>query len=177
MLASTYMDAGRHAQAVPLLEDLIQRDPQDPEPHVQLAICCIILGKLQKAASLVKFLKRNQPDNIEIVFLQGMIDFKGGKSRQALRHFQSVVSQEPGHALAHYFIGEIYFKGEAWRRALQAYQMSARANPKDADAQASQCLCYLALGKKREARSALREALSIDPDNTLAQRIQHELKF
>ncbi|MBN2393561.1 MAG: tetratricopeptide repeat protein [Anaerolineae bacterium] len=175
LLVEMYFNIGKHDKGVPILERLLRAYPQNMELRARLAIGYLMINRLREAERMVKELRRSNPNTAALSFLMGMINLKKNNAVAALHDLKKAVRQDPNHALAHYYIGEIYFQQKRWRDALLAYQCSALANPRDADPQASMCMCYIALGDVSEAQAALDRALQIDPNNRLALSIVAEL--
>ena len=62
-------------------------------------------------------------------------------------------------------------KNKLLKEALSAFNLALELNPRFADCYFNQGLAYLYLGKKSEARFALKQALKIDPNHIRAKRL------
>jgi arylsulfatase A-like enzyme/Tfp pilus assembly protein PilF len=123
------VEEGRFVQAQPLLESVIQEDPQIYTAQYQLGLS---YNRQQKYADAVPHLKAAtiiQPDSGVAHYQLGLALFETGDLRGAGSAFEQVTTQNPKWADAHFSLGAVYARIDRIRDALDHLQTAIELNP------------------------------------------------
>ncbi|MBN1128727.1 MAG: tetratricopeptide repeat protein, partial [Chitinispirillaceae bacterium] len=95
LMADALIGTGAKTQAVPYLEAVIARDPQNVEAHARLSELYTAQGQAAKARAIQEKLVGLQPNNPKIQLALGQYNLRAGKSADALKYFQKSFMLEP----------------------------------------------------------------------------------
>ncbi|MDX9955668.1 MAG: tetratricopeptide repeat protein, partial [Anaerolineae bacterium] len=164
LAADTAFSLGRYSDAAANFEHLLRTRSQDPIFRGRLAICYLLSGKLSDAEPLVQdLLQQESLPPAELEFLRGVLNYKKGSQRWAMRNFHDALRLDSRHALAEFFVGELYAEWRRWREALEAYERSITLNPGMPAAHLGLSACWQALGDATKAEISRQRALTLDP--------------
>lgn len=164
LAADTAFSLGRYSDAAANFEHLLRTRSQDPIFRGRLAICYLLSGKLSDAEPLVQdLLQQESLPSAELEFLRGVLNYKKGSQRWAMRNFHDALRLDSRHALAEFFVGELYAEWRRWREALEAYERSITLNPGLPAAHLGLSACWQALGDATKAETSRQRALALDP--------------
>ncbi len=165
LAASTAFDLGRYSAAAANLERLLRIRSQDPVFRGHLAICYLLMGRVEEGAHLVQdLLQQESLPPAELEFLKGLLNHKKGSQRWAMRNFRDALRLDAKHALAEFFVGELYAEWRRWREAIEAYERSLTLNTSAPATHLGLSKCWMALGEKVKAEAERQRALELDPD-------------
>lgn len=165
LAAMTAFELGRYRAAAANFERLMRTYSQDPLFRGRLAVCYLLTERVAEGERLVQDLTQQESlPAAELEFLKGLVNFKKGSQRWAMRNFRDVLRLDATHALAEYFVGEIYFEWKRWREAVEAYERSAALDPRAPLPHARLSACGRKLGDSAKAEAALQQALALDPE-------------
>lgn len=85
----------RYAQAVPLFERILQRDPGNLMAAVRLAVCHSLLGHEREALATFERAKKIDADSIELRHYLALHYFKQGKGELAAPLLEEVLAAQP----------------------------------------------------------------------------------
>ena len=175
-LARSYMDAGRHADAIPLFEDLITKWPDQYRFGIHLVTCCLAVERIVDARGVLERLFASKTENSARA-LQKIKEFnqkhKDKKKEELkpdeqkeLKKLRNEASKNPFSI--EYLMGELLFAEGDNAGALRHLKKAEEID-------ATQPGLYVRLGdvylkKKRwkDAERCLQKALKINPDNAAA---------
>ncbi|MBN1921958.1 MAG: protein kinase [Anaerolineae bacterium] len=164
LAADTAFSLGRYSDAAANFEHLLRTRSQDPIFRGRLAVCYLLGGKLSEAEPLVQdLLQQESLPTAELEFLKGVLNYKKGSQRWAMRNFHDTLRLDSRHALAEFFVGELYADWGRWREALEAYERSIALNPGLPAAHLGLSTCWQALGDSAKAETSRQRALALDP--------------
>jgi NADP-dependent 3-hydroxy acid dehydrogenase YdfG/Tfp pilus assembly protein PilF len=87
-------------------------------------------GNHKKAVKHLKFALLNDPENSEIYYLLGTIQYEHfGKHKKAIRYFHQTLSFEPKHPFAYYDLANVYLDLNEFELAEKYYLKSIINNP------------------------------------------------
>jgi len=116
-LAEVYLSIREHAKAAPLLEDLLQRKPDDFRTKMKLAQCRLHLGDYDLCHQTVDEILEKYPKSAWGHLLAGMLASKKGDQADALSHFKQAEVSGPNMPQLHTRMGQVYLQQERWSEA------------------------------------------------------------
>lgn len=186
-LAMSHMDGDRHADAVPLLDELYTRRPDEHRFGLQLALCYRALGRLDALEELVERIHARREAEAreaaaELQRLQSVHGHDAPPSTQA----QRTAPDEPDTATrkqwlalrrratlssfdTEYLRGYVAAARGEPARALHHLREAARAQPARPGLHLQIGDAHVSLRQWPEAEASYRQALAIDPDNAYAE--------
>ncbi|MFH1437173.1 MAG: tetratricopeptide repeat protein [Pseudomonadota bacterium] len=100
-----------------------------------------------------------------------------GNHEKALESYRIAVQICPGNAAYHYGMAKaLFFTGRKMREAVEHVSMAIRKDPKNPDQYLLLGKICLKDGRDKEARSALRMCLMLDPDRSQAAELLRQMK-
>jgi protein O-GlcNAc transferase len=164
---------GRPAEAETRIRALIQRAPDQAEAHYVLGLALEDQGNLAGAAQALGQAIRLQPGHLGALARQQTVLSRLGRREEAER-----VRAAHREALARSRVEERVrgprqrgveaFNREDYAAALVEFETIAREDPKDAQAPLYMGSALIALGRREEARAALRRSLGLEARNERA---------
>ncbi|HEV3333939.1 MAG TPA: tetratricopeptide repeat protein [Bryobacteraceae bacterium] len=158
----TYARAQAWSSELTLWEDTIQKSPDNPRAHFQLASayynlgrCAEAVGEYQKTAQL------ETPDYNLLVNWALAYDCQG-QSDNALARLQQAAALEP-KAHAYSQIGMIYGKLAKWPEAMEALAKAEQLDPSFAVTYVYKGLVHMATNQPAAAMQDFQRALALDP--------------
>ena len=121
-LAHIYLDAGRVAKAVELLESLVARRPEVGRFALQLAYCRLALGDFTGCGDLIERVKQLDVPNVYARRLQAELHFAKGDFERALDELFDLEQAYPDLPDIHRQIGDVYLATQRWDEASRAFQ-------------------------------------------------------
>jgi tetratricopeptide (TPR) repeat protein len=121
-LARVHLEAGRPADAVPLLEELVRDEPEEVTYALFLAQCRFLLGQLGECRLLVEEVLRHEQDRPFADLLLGNLCFAENKIDAALAcllRAEQAVRRLPD---LHCQIGRVYLRMKRWGDAERAFR-------------------------------------------------------
>lgn len=73
---------------------------------------------------------QKKPDSPEVLYKRGVIFLRRGMNDTAIKDFQTILSKDSSHALAHQGMGQAYFKMRNYPEAEKQFQLAIKSNPK-----------------------------------------------
>ena len=133
-LAGVYMSTGRPHLALPILEALAEEAPEDIRYHRTLAQCCIVLGRVEQAETLLNSLIEGQEPHAWAYFLRGVIYSHRRQSTLAQADLEKAAELGEDSPALHSFLGNIYLAKRLPAQAETAYSTALRLDPASPDA-------------------------------------------
>jgi Tfp pilus assembly protein PilF len=121
-----------YGQAVDLLEKVIEKSPRVTAPHINMAIACRRLGKLEQAEEHLKTALDLVPDHPVAGNEYGLLCREAGRFDEARTIYEKVVARFPDYYPVHRNLGilcDLYQNDLAC--ALEHYEIYSRAMPED----------------------------------------------
>jgi len=172
--ANAFMAQGRFDEAERVLQQLVQRGPQNPEP-------LLLLGRLRiqqrRCAEAETFLQRHltlRTNSLQGYVQLGLARFCESRWAEAAEAFRKATELKPDFAQAHYNLGLSLARLGDGTGAKAAYQSALRINPADANAHAAVAEEFLRAGGESDrarAEQHATEALRIDAKNAKALKV------
>lgn len=144
---------GRTAEAVSILERIVERNPGAPEAERQLGLVAYRLNRDSQALELLTRALERNPEDAEVRLTLGRLFFRRADYESAKRAFEALPSSEE----AQFYLGEIESASQRFEEAARHYEKSESAAARNGLGEA-----LLKLGRYGEAEKALEEALAIE---------------
>jgi Flp pilus assembly protein TadD len=170
-----HLEAGRYAEAIPLLETTLQLQPDDVQSLTQLGMVKSDLGELEEARRLLERAVALDPNNSNALVSLGVAALRAGDPDGAEPPLQQAVALEPTNPYAHRALGQIHLMRENPAGALPHLRLAADQPPTDPITLYTLAQCLMALagpGQLDEAEACLNRALALGPPADLAERLR-----
>ncbi|MEL7363070.1 MAG: alkaline phosphatase family protein, partial [Bacteroidota bacterium] len=141
-LARVYLSTGRKSEALPILEALHAKDPNQEHLGQRLTSCYLDLGRPADARRIVEsFIEQYESREnetadssatkapIAFAYLEGCLLLAEGKAEQALVRFREAEQADPHYPVLHRRLGQTYLKMQDWRGAERAYRKALTIAP------------------------------------------------
>jgi tetratricopeptide (TPR) repeat protein len=176
--AEVYQRSGHHAQAIPLLLELLQADPSSADLRFRLGAAYERTGKVPEAVTVFRELLASAPDySMALNYLGYMWAEKGENLPEALQLVRRAVELDPDNAAYIDSLGWVYFRMGDFGLAVEQLERAARLLPGDGTVQEHLGDALRAAGKMPEARVAYRRALALgDTDASQVRRKLEEVE-
>jgi protein O-GlcNAc transferase len=134
------LQQGQYAEAIALLEEAYEIDPQDLDVRLNLGGAYIFGKKFKQAITLLEALRDEYPTNpmvwvnLAAAYLGNPILAQDSDQQRAIAAFQQALALDPNAPNVAYNIGLIYRQRQEYPEALHWFQRAATTNPQDRDA-------------------------------------------
>ncbi|MEJ2657062.1 MAG: tetratricopeptide repeat protein [Desulfobacterales bacterium] len=103
--------------------------------------------------------------DVEALFDEGIDCFNADEYDEAIRKFSKVLTEDPDHPDAQYYIALAWANKGKSGRAISEFTKAIEKNPNDTDALIGRGEAWQSKGKHKKALVDFKKALSMDPDN------------
>jgi tetratricopeptide (TPR) repeat protein len=161
---------GKPAEAVTLLQPLI--DTGEPPTLNALAIALSDSGRHAEALGVLQKALQKDPKNAHGFETLGMVELRLQRPQQAVEHLRQALAIKDDLPIAWNTLGVALYQIEGPAAAVEAWQRSVTLDPKQFDALYNLGLVAANLGRRAEARKALRQFVDTAPPQRFAADIQ-----
>jgi len=126
--AIEFFDAGNIDQAVEIFNGLLKRNPKNPDVKYELALCYYSQGDYKKALSVLKKLKKENP-NPRVYAMCGNCLDDMGKTKDAMAMYDEGMKLFPDCGQLHLEKGMIYLKAKEYDAAYSCFKRGIDADP------------------------------------------------
>jgi Flp pilus assembly protein TadD len=175
-LAEKYHLQGRGNDAVVLLDQLVQANPDSYEAHAARGWLLMRLGNLPAAEGALGEALRLKPDSVEAQCNLALVLENRGAFADAAVWFRKAIASKPMHAPAHYHLGLCLLKLNQPTAAERAFRDAVRCRPDFAEAHRDLGWLLAETGKMAEARTELEQAVSLAPGDEVARKMRDQLR-
>src|SRR6266849_953051 len=117
--------------------------------------------------------KQASPQKVQAEYETGYRYLEAGEYKKAIKSFESVLKENPSHAMAYSNMGYSYRKLKQYDKALELYGKALRIDPNLAEAHEYMGEAYLELGNIAEAKQHLTILEKLNPK--LAEELRAEI--
>ncbi len=117
--------------------------------------------------------KQASPQQVQAEYEKGYGYLKAGDYKKAIKSFESVVKENPSHAMAYNNMGYSYRKLKQYDKAISLYEKALVIDPNLAEAHEYIGEAYLEMGKIAEAKKHLTILEKLDPK--IAEELREEI--
>ncbi len=158
LLGLCLVETGDLRAALQELETSYNQNPKDGSILYSLAYANARAGDLNRAGELLRGLESN-PAQVKLI--QGLIEYRQQRFREAKALFQEVVEAMPDSAPAVAALGRVELFDHNDAAAIPLMERAIRLNPTDAESTYQLGVLYARNGREGEAVSTLRRALTL----------------
>lgn len=123
------MDKQLYSESMTVLQEAIQKDPQNYRANYELAFLYVIMKEYDKSLSLLKKIENSTNTNDRYYQMLGTIyDYKG-MPEKAISTYLKGLSKFPDSGRLHVELGMMYHKSNNIEKALESYEKGILADP------------------------------------------------
>ena len=159
------MESERYQEAAPILEQVLQQEPNTPIAFLQLGRAYMSLKEYQKAVVPFRTLVARKPDDAFARYELGCALVKTGNWEEAAPHFEAAVSQMPSSAMMHFYLALVYQRMSRADDAMKEFQGALQVNPNNFPANLLLGRMFVMQQKPTDALPYLRKAVKLRPDS------------
>jgi Tfp pilus assembly protein PilF len=158
------LSEGKPAEAVQLLTEASQMNPQDEDVHYDLGLALARLGKVEEAIQQYEKALTIFPDYVEAHNNLGNLLMRNGQMDEAIQHFETAIKIMPDYASAHSNLGTALQRTGHTNDALLQFQEAVKIKPDYWEAHFNVGESSLQAGRLEEAQTELETVLRLHPD-------------
>ncbi len=158
------LQAGKFAEAAPLLEKLVAADPQDYRARFNLAFAYSQLNRDREAIENYRKVVEQQPDLAPARLNLGMMLLRQKLPAEAAPHLEAAASKQPQDFRAQFYWAEALLGSGQADRAGPAYRKALELDPKSAAATLGLGRALARSGEPEAAREQYLQAAKLDPE-------------
>jgi tetratricopeptide (TPR) repeat protein len=177
-LARSYMDANRHVDAIPILEQLLEDRPDEYRFGIQLVACYQARDWLPDARRVLEQLFRRKEEDVissreRLAHLTE--ELKGRESGELSREQVSELIDLRGRISSNpfvmdYLMGTLLFSEGNTEAALQHFEKAQASDPTSPFVHLQLGMVYLRMKRRDDAETFFNKTLELDPDCAEAYR-------
>jgi tetratricopeptide (TPR) repeat protein len=154
-------DSGNWPAAIPLLERVVQLDPQHKQAWNDLGLAYLRVGKLDEAIRAFQSQLEVNPSDEHAHQYLGLAFERRQNYSQAAAAFLRQTEINPLDPLAHGSLGDVLLEEHEYARAVSEFEKAIVLSPENARLQASLGRAYAETGKSTEAVAAFEKAAAL----------------
>ena len=165
--AYLHMDLENYAEAVKILESIIDQYPDHEYKHRSLAKAYENIGKKDEAVLYYQKTLEINPENVEVLERLGDIYMDRYKAEENMAHYhQAIILGEKILALmssCYYYVhvGIMYERGYEFEKSLECYRKAAEIDPDDIWPHNNSGYTYKLMGRYEEAIEKYKQAIAM----------------
>lgn len=156
-------EQGSAAQAVPLLQQAVQAQPDSPRAQHNLGVALAQLDRFDEAVAALEHALRLRPDYADAYFNLGNALRELGRRDEAVDKFRQALQLRPDHTSACNNLGLTLTEAGRAEEAVEPLRKAVALQPKRKEGHNNLGLAYADLGRFAEAEACYQEALRLDP--------------
>jgi Flp pilus assembly protein TadD len=162
--AISLIHEGRAAEAVPLLDRLVERTPRSAEAHHNRGVALARCGRLEEAVASFRRALELRPEAPDALGNLGLAYLQLGRPAEAADALRQALASQPASADLHNNLGVALTRQNDFAQAIAAYREALRLRPEFVDALNNLGNAYRSSDQAEEATRCYREALRISPN-------------
>ncbi len=160
--ATRLADEGRPDAAIPIMEELCRKYPQDPRLYDKLGGLYIETRRYKLALATFKKGLRQHPDNAQFHLKSGALQAELGNFAEALESLDRAVALDSTLSPAHQRRGRVLMETRRYHEAAGAFARALRHDPDNATLHLELGLARYELGRFAAGLDNLRRAVELD---------------
>jgi tetratricopeptide (TPR) repeat protein len=161
--ASASVRSALLARVKPLLDQALERAPDDPEAWDARGFFLVLQGRSSDALAAYEKALAQRPDGELLLARAAWLAEQLGRDADALDYWQRAIAANPGQSNPHYQAARLLEKARNWAKALAECLEALRLNPFSIETRMVQIRCLLASGRKDEAQAAFKILAALEP--------------
>ncbi len=175
--AQSLYGAGEMEAARPLYEELLRRDPDNPDVAYQLGVIYGRTNHLQAASALLERVVAMRPHSIDVLNALANVAWLQCRWRDAEQLFRRALEIQPGTVALWSNLGLCLHDAGRLEMAAQALQRALEIDPGHLDALLNSATVDIDLGQLDTGEAILQKALQIDPRFAEAHALLGQLRL
>ena len=174
--ASALSVEGNADEALPLLENALERSPDNKEALIQIGVWYAEIKDFQNAEKYMKRLLQIDPEFIDAYTNLGYLYASVSRLEDAARLAQTALTRFPRSVKAHCLMGFIRLQEKDYLGALERFNKAIEYYPTYHEALGNRGVCYYFLGDYEKALRDMEKASQIMPGNKHYARLLDQLE-
>ncbi len=163
------LQRGDYAAAMPILEELLRIDPEDPRALFNLGMACSDTGRIERATELLEKASRLGPPRASVYVALGVAYFRGDRPAEAAKALRYAIKLDATDGYAYRNLAAIEGNNGNLAEAERLFRKAVELLPRDQQAAAGLARTLLAADRVEDADAALGTAIGLAPDTPLAE--------
>jgi len=159
------MKSGKPAEAIPLLQAYLEKNPNNAPLQFTLGKAFVDTKQYDLAVPPLTKSLALEPNHAGSHFYLGIVCNQMGQDEEALKEFLAEIPNSPDQDINYSNAASIYEKQQKWDKALEYYQKAVEINPKRAELHASLARIYEKKGDQAKAGMEYKALADVDPAN------------
>jgi arylsulfatase A-like enzyme/thioredoxin-like negative regulator of GroEL len=159
------VEDGHYAQAIPLLQHVLQDSPLVSAAQIQLGIALRKVGRASDATTPLRQAVKLLPDSTEAQYELGLALFETGDWQESVPYFEFVAKKRPQFPDAQYSLASVYARVQRVPEAVALLQQVIQLNPEHFRANLLLGRIFTLQHRSQEALPYLKQAVVSEPDN------------
>jgi len=159
-----YLRHGNLDSASDILQNLLNRDPNNQSAHLSLALLKMQQNKFDETDKLLTQLRAHEPDSLAVIATQIQLYLRQDKPEQALEICREITGNL-NNASAYILSARTYATLGQFDKALQELNQAISLEPDNAQVWIARSDFNQSIGQTDKAAEDIRHALSLTPDN------------
>lgn len=161
-LGTSLIEAGRAAEAIPVIETTLRLRPDTPKAECNLGVALTVVGRFDEALRHFRIAAAGLPENPEPVTGAAYDLMRLGRPLESVAWCQRAVQLKPNDAEAHKNLAIAYEKTARLDESVQEFEAAIRCDPRDANVRLSYGNVLSEMGRRVAAIAQFRAALAVD---------------
>jgi tetratricopeptide (TPR) repeat protein len=167
-LATTFLRAGRPADAIAPLRDAARLQPSNPIIQHDLGLACLEVGRVPDAIAALRLAVASDPRYTDAYFRLGIALEKLGNISGAIAAYECATKLLPSLAEAWFRAGALAYTLGHREQAIGRFRRAAATGDRNGFSRLGKARALLTEDRNQEAELVLRETLVADPRNAMA---------
>ena len=164
VLGGTYVEVGRYAEAIPILETALRLDERLADAHNDLGTALMNTGRMPEALQHLRRAVALAPANEIMLFNLGNALKDSGRAADAEAAYRRALQLNPEFVDAHANLGSLFFAQGRMALALPHFERAAALKPNSAILRTNLGSAYAVSRRFPEALREFRHAVALRPD-------------
>jgi len=164
-LANIYKAQKKYNQAIELLQDIIQKNPEFAAAYNNLGTVYHADKKYKEAILAYHTAIKIQPDYVDAYYNLGLALQKSGRGKEAMNTYKAVLELSASHQGARFQLGRLFMQIQEYQDAISQFRQIEEEFPAHFETQVNLATSFLKLGWVNEAKKHYQQALNIRPDD------------
>jgi tetratricopeptide (TPR) repeat protein len=174
-LGAIYAEAGRAAEALPLLTRAARLAPDNAEAQANLGAALIAQNRLDEAEVPIHRAVVLSPDATEPLNHLGKLLSRRGRYDEALDAYARVLERNQADPVAHFNVGNTLFLADRSQQAIPSLRRAVQLEPGSAIYRTGLGLALSEIGEIALGLAQIRRAIALDPADVTARRAEYGL--
>ncbi len=171
MYASLANALGTPNEAIPTLQNFVERNPDKPEAMIALNELQSASGDTVSARKTLEIMaSRSEADRRDALIAMADLDVEEGNLEAAHNHLAEALKLNSNDADTHEKLGDILLKRRLYEEAANNYETAFQIDNRNFHVAFKTATCLSILGKTKEADALYVQIVSEAPDETLAMK-------